>query len=91
MPAAARVTSVSATLGAPAQPGQPVLSATSTTRQVSIAFDAAQQSEVAVGDKVTITLPNNQTTAGGDLLGGHRRRPPRRRGARTARRPSPCS
>ncbi len=64
MPTAVRVTSVSATLGAPAQPGQPVLSATSTTRQVSIALDAAQQSEVAVGDKVTITLPNNQTTPG---------------------------
>ena len=63
-PTAVRVTSVSATLGAPVQPGQPVLPATSTTRQVSIALDAAQQSEVAVGDKVTITLPNNQTTPG---------------------------
>jgi hypothetical protein len=63
-PTAVRVTAVSATLGAPAQPGQPVLSATSTTRQVSIALDAAQQSEVAVGDKVTITLPNNHTTSG---------------------------
>jgi hypothetical protein len=63
-PTAVRVTSVSATLGAPAQPGQPVLTATSTTRQVSIALDADQQSEVAVGDKVTITLPNNETTPG---------------------------
>lgn len=63
-PTAVRVTSVSATLGAPAQPGQPVLTATSTTRQVSIALDADQQSEVAVGDKVTITLPNSQTTPG---------------------------
>jgi len=41
-----------------------VLTATSTTRQVSIALDASEQSEVAVGDKVTITLPNNKTTAG---------------------------
>jgi hypothetical protein len=63
-PSAVRVTSVSATLGAPAQPGQPVLSATSTTRQVNVALDADQQSEVAVGDKVTITLPNNHTTPG---------------------------
>ena len=63
-PTAVRVTSVSATLGASAQPAQPVLSATSTTRQVSIALDADQQSEVAVGDKVTITLPNDQTTPG---------------------------
>ena len=63
-PTAVRVTAVSATLGAPAQPGQPVLSASSMTRQVSIALDASEQSEVAVGDKVTITLPNNQTTPG---------------------------
>jgi hypothetical protein len=63
-PGAARVTSLSALLGASVQPGQPMLSATSTTRQVSIALDATQQSEVAVGDKVTITLPNNRTTPG---------------------------
>lgn len=64
LPSAARVTTISATLGGAAQPGQSVLSATSTTRQVSIALDADQQSEVAVGDKVSITLPNNQTTPG---------------------------
>jgi hypothetical protein len=63
-PSAVRVTSLSSTLGTPAQPGQSVLSATSTTRQVDIALNADQQSEVAVGDKVTITLPNNQTTPG---------------------------
>jgi hypothetical protein len=44
--------------------GGSVLSATSTTRQVSIALDATEQSEVAVGDKVTITLPNNENTPG---------------------------
>jgi hypothetical protein len=64
LPTAARVTSVSVALGASAQPGGTVLQATSTTRQVSIALDASQQSEVAIGDKVTITLPNNQTTPG---------------------------
>jgi hypothetical protein len=63
-PSAVRVISVSAILGAAAQPGQPTLSATSTTRQVSVALDADEQSEVVVGDKVTITLPNNQTTPG---------------------------
>jgi multidrug efflux pump subunit AcrA (membrane-fusion protein) len=63
-PASLRITSLSASLGAAARPGQPVLCATSTTRQVSIALDADQQSEVAVGDKVTITLPNNDTTPG---------------------------
>jgi hypothetical protein len=44
--------------------GGTVLTATSMTRQVSIALDASQQSEVAVGDKVVITLPNNETTPG---------------------------
>jgi hypothetical protein len=63
-PTTVRVTSVSATLGAPVQPGQPVLQGTSTFRQVSIALDAAQQSEVAVGDRVTITLPDNQSAPG---------------------------
>jgi hypothetical protein len=63
-PTTVRVTTISATLGAPAQAGQPELTVTSTARQVSIALNADQQSEVAVGDKVTITLPNNQTTPG---------------------------
>jgi hypothetical protein len=64
LPTAARVTAISATLGAPAGPGQPVMSATSTARQVSIALDAGQQSEVAVGDHVTIILPDNKNTPG---------------------------
>jgi hypothetical protein len=61
---AVRVTTVSATAGVSAQPGQPALTGTSTTREVTIPLDAAQQSQVKVGDKVTITLPNNQTTPG---------------------------
>ena len=64
LPSAARVTATSTTLGASAQPGGPILTATSTTRVVTIELDASQQSEVAVGDQVTITLPNNQTTPG---------------------------
>lgn len=64
LPTEARVTTISATLGSPAQPGQPVLTATSTARQVTIRLDAAQQSEVKVGDTVTITLPDNTTTPG---------------------------
>jgi hypothetical protein len=64
LPTAALVTSVAATLGGPAQPGATVLAASSTTREVNIALDASQQSEVKVGDEVAITLPNNQTTAG---------------------------
>jgi hypothetical protein len=63
-PTAVRVTSVSAPIGAPIQPGQPVLQGTTTIRQVSIALDAALQSEVAVGDRVTITLPDNRSAPG---------------------------
>jgi hypothetical protein len=64
LPTAARVTSVPATLGGPAQPGAQVLQASSTTRQVTAQLDATQQSDVTVGDRVTVTLPNNQTTPG---------------------------
>jgi hypothetical protein len=61
---AIRVTSVMAALGAPIGPGEPVLSATSTNRHVSIDLDASEQTEVALGDKVMILLPNNQSTPG---------------------------
>ena len=61
---AARVTTISAQLGAHAEPGSPVLQATATKRQVTIALDASEQSYVRDGDKVSITLPDNQTTPG---------------------------
>jgi hypothetical protein len=63
-PAAVRVTTLSAPLGGSTQTGQTVMQGSSTTRQVQVALDASQQTDVAVGDKVTITLPNNQTTPG---------------------------
>ena len=63
-PTAVRVTALSAPLGASTQTGQALMQATSTTRQVQVALDASQQTDMAVGDKVTITLPNNQTTPG---------------------------
>jgi Putative peptidoglycan binding domain len=63
-PTALRVTSVSAQLGGSALTGQTVMQGTSTARQVQVALDASQQTDVAVGDKVTITLPNNRTTPG---------------------------
>jgi peptidoglycan hydrolase-like protein with peptidoglycan-binding domain len=62
-PGAVRVTAVTPTLGATVQAG-PVLSITSTARQVTIALDAAQQADVKVGDPVVITLPDNSTTPG---------------------------
>jgi uncharacterized membrane protein YgcG len=64
VPTAARVTSVSATLGTPVQAGAAVLQATSTKRQVIAQLDPTQQADVKTGDKVTITLPSNQTTPG---------------------------
>jgi Putative peptidoglycan binding domain len=64
LPSAARGTTISTQLGAQAGPGSQVLQATSTKRQVSIALDASEQSYVKDGDKVTITLPGNQTTPG---------------------------
>ncbi len=77
-PGPIRVTSVTPVVGAPVGGGDgggggggsgggganTVLTATSTTRQVSIALDASEQSEVAVGDRVTITLPDNENTPG---------------------------
>ena len=64
LPTAARIGSVSATLGAPAQPGTPVLQATSTTRQATAQVDATQLPDVTPGAPVSITLPDNQTTPG---------------------------
>ena len=64
LPTAARITTLSANLGEQIASGQPVLQATSTARQVTVALDAARQSEIKVGDQVTITLPNKQTTPG---------------------------
>jgi hypothetical protein len=63
-PLAVRVTTVSAQLGGRAQAGETMMQGTSTTRQVQVALGAAQQSRMAVGNKVSITLPNNQTTPG---------------------------
>jgi hypothetical protein len=63
-PTAVRVTALSAPLGGSAQTGQTVIQGSSTTRQVQMALDASRQTDVAVGDKVIITLPNNQTTPG---------------------------
>jgi hypothetical protein len=64
LPTAARITVVTATLGASAEPGQTVLQATSTTRLVIVQLDAALQAGVRVGDRAIITLPDSQTTPG---------------------------
>ncbi|HLX77670.1 MAG TPA: peptidoglycan-binding protein, partial [Acidimicrobiales bacterium] len=63
-PGPIEVDTVSVTGGATASAGTSVLTATSTNRVVTISLDASQQSEVKVGDQVTVTLPNNTTTPG---------------------------
>lgn len=63
-PTAIRVSAVSATLGAPAQPGAAVLQATSTTRQVTAQLDATQQPEVIPGAQVSVVLPSGTATPG---------------------------
>jgi hypothetical protein len=63
LPSAIRVTAVLATLGTSAGSG-PLLSATSTARQVSISLDPADQRYVKTGDLVSIVLPGNVTTPG---------------------------
>jgi len=59
---AIRVTSIPATLGGPA--GGAIIQASGTARLVKVNVDATQQANIKVGDQVTITLPDNSTTAG---------------------------
>jgi multidrug efflux pump subunit AcrA (membrane-fusion protein) len=60
---AVRVTSVTPAVGTSVMPG-PVLAITSTARQVKLALDASQQASVKIGDAVTITLPDSESTPG---------------------------
>ena len=50
--------------GGPAQPGTRSCRRPPRPAQVTAQLDATQQSEVKVGDHVTITLPSDQTTPG---------------------------
>ncbi len=63
-PSAVRVTRVSAQLGGSTHAGETVMQGTTTIRQVQVALSASEQTTMAVGDKVSITLPNNRTTPG---------------------------
>jgi hypothetical protein len=61
-PAALRVAAVTGSLGGPAS--GPVLTATSDEHVVAIPLDAAQQSQVKAGDRVSVTLPDGTATPG---------------------------
>jgi len=64
LPSPVRVTTIAGQPGSLAGPGQPVLEGTSTSREVTVELDAALQSEVRVGDPVTIALPDDSATGG---------------------------
>ena len=61
-PGAIRVARVTGSLGGPAS--GPVLQATSDAQVVTIALDTSQESQVAAGDAVTVTLPDGTATPG---------------------------
>jgi hypothetical protein len=61
-PTALRVSQATGSLGGPAS--GPVLAATSDRHVVTIALDAAQQSQVRAGDAVAVTLPDGSSTPG---------------------------
>ena len=61
-PETLRVSRVAGSLGGPAS--GPVLTATSDRHVVTIPLDAAMQSQVTAGDKVTVTLPDGSSTPG---------------------------
>ncbi len=60
---AVRVTNVMAKLGSAVQAG-PVLTVSSTRHRVEIALEVSHQSDVKVGDRVVVTLPDTSTTTG---------------------------
>jgi hypothetical protein len=64
LPGQIRITTVTATLGTNAGPGQAIMQATSTSRQVVVDLHASEQTEVKLGDQVQITLPDGQATPG---------------------------
>jgi putative peptidoglycan binding protein len=62
-PSVVRVTAVTSTVGQSAQPGA-FMTLSSTRHEVSIPLDVSQQSQVKVGDRVLVTLPDNSTSVG---------------------------
>jgi peptidoglycan hydrolase-like protein with peptidoglycan-binding domain len=64
LPWAARVQTLSATVGGRAAPGAPVFTVTSNVHQVSVDLDVSQQSYVKTGDRVDVVLPDGRRTKG---------------------------
>ena len=66
-PGPIRVASVHPSAAMGAQPGQPVIDATSTQRAVIVALDVNREALVKVGDSVTVSLPNSATPVAGTV------------------------
>jgi peptidoglycan hydrolase-like protein with peptidoglycan-binding domain len=64
LPGPLRIAGVSVPLGTAVQPGTAIAQATSTERRVQVDLDPSEAEGVKVGDRTTITLPNNRTTPG---------------------------
>jgi multidrug efflux system membrane fusion protein len=64
LPEPIRVTTVTATVGAPVGAGTAILTATSTRPRVTVALDPAVQQLVRHGDRVLVTLPDGATIPG---------------------------
>jgi peptidoglycan hydrolase-like protein with peptidoglycan-binding domain len=63
-PGPIRITNVVASPGEYAQPGEPALAATSTKHVVLVELDVTQQTLVAVGERVTVTMPDGRAVPG---------------------------
>jgi peptidoglycan hydrolase-like protein with peptidoglycan-binding domain len=64
LPYSVRIAKVSGQLGGSAQPGAPVIDATTDTLEVQVSLEASQQGEVQAGDRAQITLPGDQSVTG---------------------------
>jgi hypothetical protein len=77
LPDSVRIAKVSGELGGPAQPGAPVLEATTDTLEVRVDLAPSQQGQVRPGDRAQITLPGNTSVTGKvDRLGRVAQVPP---------------
>jgi peptidoglycan hydrolase-like protein with peptidoglycan-binding domain len=64
LPGAVRLTTVTAQLGTRVSAGQSIATTSSTTRVITVSLNANRQDILAVGDAVTVELPDGTTTPG---------------------------
>jgi peptidoglycan hydrolase-like protein with peptidoglycan-binding domain len=64
LPGAVRVSANSAVLGASVQAGAPILTATATTPAVLVPLDPGSVSQLRVGDRVIVTMPDQSSVPG---------------------------